>query len=364
MYSLVNVDPKKEYGVARLPEWKAVQDGLKRNLITLLQHYRHASYSVASDHLLVKFLQSLSVPLSLPSDRYYSNVSINALSVANSLQFTTPFGEGQLFKGVFFNKHTAEVVIAFDEDFDYQHVEDHWADATPVRVVRHPFPHVTLQVPNGRFVSPHHGVAVIAVNVSLLAVQHRAFRLSEQRKQTANPDYVQRNTMQFIHMFVLPNMLESYLDYAVFNRIDHLFNQTPMMMLPTRDVVHLPNYTRQVDTVLKRLLTILENSDYNARQLLAAIPAVTFPDMREVMYVPDVAPTRQILWSVILARLPMLLFMTRIAKKTGRIRNQAGLADVSTLLIRLKNQRVLDATLPKPLHTPAMNAINEILGSL
>jgi hypothetical protein len=364
MYSIVHVDPKKEYGVARLPEWKAVQDGLKRNLITFLQHYRHASYSVAADHLLVKLLQSMNVPITLNSDRYYSNISLNALNVANSLQLTTPFGEGQLFKGVFFNKQVQEVIIAFDELFDYEKIETNWQDATPVRVIQHPFPHVTLQVPNGKFVSPHQGVAVVAVNVSLLAVQHRAFLLAEQRKQTANPDYVQRNTMQFIHMFVLPNMLESYLDYAVFNRINHLFNDEPMLMIPTKSAVHLPNYTRPVDNALKRLLTILDRSDYSPQAVLAAIPAVSFPDMRQVMLVPDVAPTRQILWSVILARLPMLLFLARIAKKTGRIRNQAGLADVSTMLIRLKNQRVLDSTLPKTLYTPAMDSINEILGYL
>jgi hypothetical protein len=364
MYSLIKVDPKKEYGVARLPEWKAVRDGLTRNLVAFLQHHRHASYSVAADHLLVKLLQSIAVPHSLNSDRYYSNISLNALAVANSLQLTTPFGEGKLFTGMFFNKQVQEVVIAFDEAFDYQYVEQHWEDATPVRVVRHPFPHVTLQVPNGRFISPHSGVSVVAVNVALLAVQHRAFCLAEQYKQQTIPGYVQRNTMQFIHMFVLPNMLESYLDYAIFNRIDSHRSGQPMLMLPHKSTIHLPNYTKLTDQTLLRLLEIVERSDYSPQQLLAAIPAVTLPDMREVMCVPDVAPTRQILWSVILARLPMLLFLARVAQKTDRIRNQTGLADVATMLIRLKNQRVLDSTLPKPLYTPAMDTIHEILGYL
>jgi hypothetical protein len=364
MYSLVDVDPKKEYGVVKLPEWKAVQDGLKRNLVAMLFHYRHASYSVAPDHLLVQLLQSINVPLSLNSERYYSNISINALPVANSFQFTTPFGSGKIFRGVFFNKTVQEVIIGFDEAFNMEKVEARWEDATPVRVLRHPFTNLNLQVPNGRFVSQEAGLAVVAVNVSLLAVQYRAFRNAEQRKQVANPDYTQRNIQQFMHMYVLPNMLESYLDYALFNRVNALWLDRPLNNAPAREAVHMPTYHRQVDNVYVRLMEILKGSSYSAPALLAAVPAATQPDMRAVMFVPDVAPTRQILWSVILARLPMLLFLIQVSKKVERVQNQTGLADIMITLTRLKKQRVLDSTLPKELHQSAMAMIDEILVSL
>lgn len=364
MYSLVDVDPKKEYGIARLPEWKAVQDGLKRNLVAMLNHYRHASYSVASDHLLVQVLQSINIPLSLNDERYASNIRFNALSVANALQFTTPFGQGKIFQGVFFNRAIHEVIVGFDEPFDIKQINAKWQDATPVRVLRHPFTQLDLQIPNGRFSSPQAGLAIVAVNVALLAVQYRAFRATEAMKQQANPDYIQRNVMQFIHMYVLPNMLESYLDYALFNRINHLSNGERVYTIPSREAIHMPGYTKVVDSIYKRQLKILENSSYTAPMTLAAVPVVSVPDLRKVMFVPDVAPTRQILWSVILARLPMLLFLVRMAKVEGRVTNQSGLHNVQVVLLRLKNQRVLDSTLPAELYQPAMAMVDEILGTL
>jgi hypothetical protein len=364
MYSLVDVNPKKEYGVVKLPEWKAVQDGLKRNLVAMLSHYRHASYSVAPDHLLVQILQSISVPLSLNSERYYSNISINALPVANSFQLTTPFGSGKIFRGVFFNKSIQEVIIGFDEGFNMEKVEARWQDVTPARVLRHPFTNLNLQVPNGRFSSSEMGLAVVAVNVSLLAVQYRCFRNAEQNKQKANPEYVQRNIQQFIYMYVLPNMLESYLDYALFNRMNALWLERSVDNAGTREALHMPAYHRSVDSTYKRLLEMLKKANYSAPMLLAAIPSVSHPDMRSVMFVPDVAPTRQILWSVILARLPMLLFLIQVSKKVERVQNQTGLAEIETTLLRLKKQRVLDSTLPKELYQSAMDMIDEILVSL
>jgi hypothetical protein len=364
MYSLIDVDPKKEYGVVKLPEWKTVQDGLKRNLVAMLSHYRHASYSVAPDHLLVQLLQSINIPLSLNSDRYYSNVSISALQTANAFQLTTPFGAGKLFRGVFFSKSVQEVIIGFDESFNIDKVEAQWQDATPVRVLRHPFTNLNLQVPNGRYMSREVGLAVVAVNVSLLAVQYRAFRYAEQRKQNANPDYTQRNVQQFVHMYVLPNMLESYLDYALFNRIDALDRDAPVDNTPTREALHTPSHHPQVDVVYKRLLGMLDKVHYPVPALLAAIPSASHKDMRSVMFVPDVVPTRQILWSVILARLPMLLFLIRLAKKIERVQDQTGLADIAVTLKRLKSQRVLDSALPKELYQSAMDMIDEILISL
>lgn len=364
MYSLVDVDPKKEYGVARLSEWKAVQDGLKRNLVAMLSHYRHASYSVAPDHLLVQILQSINVPISLSSDRYYNNIGINAMAVANTFDLTTPMNSGKVFHGVFFNKTIQEIVIGFDENFDMARVEAHWQDVTPVRVLRHPFPHVHLQVPNGRFASPYSGLAVIAVNVSLLAVQYRAFSQAEARKQQANSDYVQRNIMQFVHMHVLPNMLESYLDYALFNRMEKLYHDQKMVRFPSREALHMPDYTHQVDAVYHRVINILDASNYHAPAMLAAMPAASTQDMRSVMFVPDVAPTRQILWSVILARLPMLLFLIQVSRKTERVQNQTGLTEIEYTLERLKKQRVFDTTLPKQLYQTTMAMIDEIIAAL
>jgi len=365
MYSLVDVDPKKEYGVARLPEWKAVQDGLKRNLVAFLLHHRHASYSVASDHILVQLLQSLNVPHSLNDSRYLSNVLSVGLQTANALRFVTPFGSGKLFQGVFFNSFIREVIIAYDEPFNITKVIDHWEDATPVRFLRHPYSQLGLHVPNGKVGGTQEGLAIIGVNVSLLAVQYRAFCEQERLYQLANPEHALRNVMQFVHMFVLPNMLESYLDYALFNRIDELSQGVHAPRAPGRkEAIYMASFENQVVSLYSRILDLLRASSYTAPMTLAAIPVAAAPDLRTVMFVPDVAPTRPILWSVILARLPLLLFLVRTTQVNGKLPNQAGLLDVRVTLTRLKSQKVLDSTLPKELHQSTMATIDEILGAL
>lgn len=364
MYSIVAVDPNKEYGVTRFSEWKTIQDGMKRNLIAMLEHYRRASYSVEANHLLATLLQSINVPLSLNSERYYSNIFPNALATANALKFTTPFGTGNLFKGVFFNKSITEVVIAHVEEFNMEKVERNWENVTPVRVLRHPFTNLRLQVPNGRYIATESGIAFIAVNVALLAVQYRAFVFSENFKQSVDKSYVPRNVMQFLHAYVLPNMLESYLDYALFNRMDALANDRPMYYLSHASVINQHNYQPQVDSVYTKVLDVLNKTSYTAPAILAAVPSCSTPDMRSVMFVPDVAPTRQILWSTVASRLPMIRFLTEMSKKDQVIRNQYGLSDVKEILLRLTRQKVFESTLPKEILQPTMDTIHDILSVL
>jgi hypothetical protein len=324
--------------------------------MAFLHHYKNMAYSVPPDHMLVRFLQSLDVPMALSNSRYYANLFDNALSVANALHMTTPFGTGNVFKGVFFNKNISEVLIAFTEDFNMDKVDKEWEYLTPVRVLRHPFTTLKLQVPNGKFVSPDTGTAVFAVNAPLLAVQYRAFVRSENLRRETSPDYVPRNAQQFVHAYVLPNILESYLDYALFNRMNCLFNDLPMMEFSVNSVIHQPNLQSQVDGIYQKVISVLLKSKYTAPMTLAAIPCFSSIDMRSLIFVPDVVPTRQILWSTILSKLPLLVFMARAVKQ-----DFSDLYSVRTMLEKLKRQKVLDSALPKELYQNAMTEIDEIL---
>lgn len=359
MYSFIPFNVKEVYSVTRLAEWNTTRDAMRRNLMAFIHHYRNLAYSIPPDHVLVKFLQSINTPMALSNARYFNYIFDDALSVANALKMTTPFGTGQVFKGVFFNKNISEVLIAFTEDFDLDKVERRWENITAVRVLRHPFSSLKLQVPNGKYISPETGIAIMAINAPLLAVQYRAFVRSENYKASQSPEYVPRNVQQFIHAYVLPNMLESYLDYALFNRANCLLNDLPMMEFTVNSVIHQPDLRSAVDNNYKKVLKVLADSSYTAPMTLAAFPSFSATDMRSLIFVPDVVPTRQILWSTILSKLPLLLFMARAVKQ-----DFSDLYGVRTLLDKLKRQRVLDSALPKEFYQDAMAEIDEILDTI
>ncbi len=361
MYSLFHHDPKIEYGTVHLSEWTALKEGLRRNLVALLNHYRHASYSVAADHLLVQLLQSINIPLSLTVDRYISNVYPVALSLTSPFHLTSPINSGKIFNGTFYGKGNQEVLIAVDEWFDAAKVELDWENITAVRVLRHPFSDLDLNVPNGKVKSQEQGVAVITINIALLAVQYRAFYYAERQLQKDDPNHVPRNMMQFVHMYVLPNMLGSHLDYALFNRINNLQRKTPIHKTKVGHAIFLTDYSKQVTSLQVRMLEILKRSNYSFGATLFFIPAVIRKDLEKVLLLPDVVPTRQILWSLILARLPVLLFLINTAKYGTKMRNQKEADEIGETLAKLKRQRVFESVLPVELYQSTMSTIDEVV---
>ena len=74
MYSLFNFMPETLSAVTKVSGWSNLQAGLQRNLNTVMQYYRTHPMAVESDHLLVRLLQSIDIPLSQNPERYQDNV--------------------------------------------------------------------------------------------------------------------------------------------------------------------------------------------------------------------------------------------------------------------------------------------------
>jgi hypothetical protein len=227
MHNLFNLMPNIEHGILRLPEWAYVRTELRRNLDRVIAYYRKHPTAVHSAHFLVRLLQSITVPKSLNLERYYYNVDAGALNLSMALKMTSSIYRGQLFDGVFYSD-CKEILIAHSEPFDFHQAHRNWETLCPIEVLRHPLSDLGLGLPDGDKIGSDYGIAVISINIPMLAVQYRAFRINEEYL-TGNSDS-QRSVMQFIRMYVIPNMLPSHLDHCLFNRIYNLHIGAPSVL--------------------------------------------------------------------------------------------------------------------------------------
>lgn len=361
MYNLFQTYSGKEYGILRLPEWAQYRDALRRNLATLIQFYNNTSYTVAPDHLLVRILQSIMLGQKMDTERYYANLVPLALTLASPFSLTSPINTGRVFNGVFYGKGNQEVIVAIDDYFDPLVAQKNWKSLTPVRVLRHPFTDLMLNVPNGQTKSIEQGVCVITVNIPMLAVQYRAFCQEEKLRVDSGATDAQRNVMQYVAMYALPGMLFTHLDQALFNRINHLWNNFPIHQGRSYHPMHLTNYSQQISGMQLRMIEQLKRSGYNFAQTLAYIPGAVQNDMEKAMLVPDVVPTRQVLWALVLARLPALLFLFNTAKNGAKIRDQKEVDQIAETFLQLKRQRVFETSLPSELYKSTMTMIDKIV---
>lgn len=358
MYSLFNSMPEKLSGVLKIPAWNYLQDGLRRNLETVMSYYRNHSMAVQSDHFLVRLLQSITVPKSLNIERYADNVDQMSLNLSMALKMTSSIYRGQIFDGVFYGPQCQEVLLAHNTPFDPFDADKNWRTQVPVKVLRHPMTDLGLRLPDGNDNTTDFGIAVVTIDIPLLAVMYRAFRMEEQAAQEERGEN-QRSVMQFVHMYVLPNMMPSHLDQVIFNRLHAVLKGAPLGEPRRRHSFPLVDYDDRMNAALDDMLEVLERQGKDFRGIMQQIPMVTDESMDTLMRLPNLVPTQQVTWALSLARLPAMDFLVRVSKGGANIRNRK---EVQYILrnIRMYKRNSMMKVLPPAMHADVSFEMEQI----
>lgn len=303
LFNLVNS------GVQKFSFWENERAGLKRNIARIKDYYRYNPTIVPSQHFLVRLLQSIAVPHSINTERYYDNVSLIAPRLSSVLGMTSSINRGKLFKNTFY-KGSNEVLLSITERLiDVESANKRWKELAPVKVLMHPVSTVNLSLPDGRQDLEETGMVVVSIDVPLLALQYRAFCIEQQYLNNG----AQLTIMQFIRMYVIPNMLESHLDYAIFNRIRKLHLKEPIPNFEQTHSIILIDYSNQIDGVLTRVISLLKNQVNSFSKILLTLPAITENDQSYLNEFPNTAVTRQVSWALVLTKIPVMGFLASIS---------------------------------------------------
>lgn len=332
-------------GNLRPPSWNYVKNGLQRNLETAKAYYYNRPFAVKSSHFLARLLNSIGVSHDTNLERYYDIVDTKSLTLSMTFKMTSSLYRGSVFKGTFYGTNNPEILIGTNDSFDPYWVDKNWKSVSAVTPLAHPYSDLDLLLPNGRDTSTGEGVAVVAINIPMLAVQYRAFT-----KQQYNNKIIQGESplgvAQFIHMYVLPNMLDQQLDIALFNRALNLSNGAPMGIGLVRHPFFLTNYSKNVDDVYKPLIQYCKQTNLDYKEILTQFPGVTNEDFFDLMRLPESAATRQIFWAEIVARLDALEFMMNLSIDSGVVASQQHLNYFLRTLRLYQNDRTLESAMP------------------
>lgn len=359
MHTLFDLVPRVLQGIQHPAAWPYVSHGLRANVSQVARYYRGNPQAVKGDHLLVKLIQSIDVPTSLSYERYYANVDAVSLDTSMVLKLTSSLYKGQIWDGVFYGPGSDEIIIAHTDSFNLDMVKKDWMNVTPVRVLRHAKSDLYLNLPDGRRNTTESGLAIIAINLPLLMCQYYSFRQSYWIGNEQGIDVP--SIMMFVHMYVLPNMLFSHLDQALFNRIDHLARKLPMGKTLKRHPFALIDYEYKVDQVYTEVLKNLSGVEKNFVGMLQNIPVVFRKDMEQVMHVPDMAPTRQVLWALAASRLPMLNFVLGQTHDAPGTKNQSEINTILRTFERWRHARIFEGMMPNDIQVDVIEEINAIL---
>lgn len=321
MYNLFNLKPTVGTNVRLTHDWLNVSKGLDDNLELVVGYYKTHTMAVDAQHYLVRLITNIGVPHSLPLDRYYSNVSNNAHDLTRVVGMTSPTNRGRVFSNIFYYD-VDELLLANDDEFNYEYAYNNWKDVRAVTCLRVPHSDLGLNLPNGNSNGTEEGIGITVINLPLLCVQYKAFRDNEKKLVKSIPDYQSRSLMQFVHMYVLSNMLYSYYDNVLFNRLYNLTFGIPQGESYSRHPFHLTSWEKRLDAIQKKIIKMNTNNKFDYTTMLRNTPMVSSLNLEKLMQLPDVARTRQVMWLLISSRLKVLhwlLYLNNINKSNKDI---------------------------------------------
>lgn len=332
------------YRQITLPQFVYLKGYLKKDLIKVESYYRNWVTSIKNEHLLVRLLLGLNVSFKRDIQNYVDVIGDNIGLFCNSLKITNSLGYGKVFTpGVFYGLNTTEIIVADETRFDVYEAYKHWRDLKPIRILRHPFTDLNMGLARGNeYESREYGIAVIAINVPMLALMYRAWCAYE-AQQNREASYGVRH---FIAMFVIPSMVSSHLDISLFNRMVSLYFKEDVASFHKAHSFFTTDRTAEVDDYLKKEIAILKKRRMTFDELLNIVPCVTSPTLYDLMRLPEVIPTRQVKWGLMIAQLPLLRFLLDIDHETDSGKNSYYLARLRTWLRIVRTDRVLENVLP------------------
>lgn len=320
MYTLFNITEDDREHRLSIPKFKHVKSVLTRQTQDVIDYYRFHNRNIPSNHLLIRLIYSLNVSLERDLLSYVGAVQDKTGKLAKTYKLIHPTNQNvETWDGTFYNKNTAEYIIASEEDFNVTVAWDKWRSIVPVKVHSHPFNDMSIGIPNGEY--PEHlrkGPAVISINIAMLALQFRAWVHHVRNKK----DY-SLSIESFIYNYVIPNMIKRHTEICLINRTIATYHGEPLSGFTKVHPFHVSDYSDKVDEILVKRDSYLDRRKTSFNQIYLVFDTLYFSTWAKVLRLPDIAPTRHTRWIFLLSYLPYIHFyLTVILKQDSRLDRQ------------------------------------------
>ena len=339
MYKLFNHSQLNQSRWNKPTRYDFILDFHRENLRRIINFYKISRYAVRSNHLLVQLIEQM--PHSFSSTDYeYKDLLIDYTEELSRVFKISSLGHlgSSRYPGTFLGVDSEELYISFIEDFDVNQLKGTWELESPIRFLRHPKTDLNANLLLGQSQSEEFGLSVIYINIPLLGCQYRLWR-NQQVEQLGEEG---RGTiMHFVSEVVLPNSIPSFLDIAFFNRLHNHLLGKPVSMEPDKHPFFINNRLLETDRILKQIIETNINNRQSFRHIIESVECVTESSLHSLFTIPDNPVTRQIAWTLLLARSPLLHFFLEWDKQSGGQHNRGDLQIIRRTLRQIRSDNGL-----------------------
>lgn len=293
-------------------EWLKVR--IKENVSRQQEYYASAARAVFADHPLAQLLKLIGANARLDDFDVYDNSWVRAPYVSRNLGFTSEVNKGTFKKHRLYDSDSS-MILAVPEYISVFSGLENWRDLEPVRTLWIDRPYLDMAVPSSTGDITDFSAAV--VDIPRLVLMYRGFLNYRKKIMAENINAMVLGEESFVAMYALPAMLKSQADISAVSATQAYYYDRYAPTIRVQTPIYLPSYSDTFQKVAKYALERIDGAKMQYSHMLQHLPSIYKSSALSSLVMPDMVPTTQVQWSVLVARLKTIMFLLDIGGKNG-----------------------------------------------
>lgn len=307
MFSLFNPPFTGERTKIILPLFDYLINQTKHEVSKVTDYYNDNLINAKTTDRLVKLLVELQSFMDLSPESLVNVIRNQTVRLCNAYNFVSPLNNGKISnQGEMYNRNNPELFISVEYPFGVKNCVENYSSLKPVRVVSHDFSDFSYGVTNGNYLSTESGVCVFTIDLALLALQYQQWYKKERYVKSRN---IYLPTTHFVARYIWTGILSTHMDNVIFNRLLNRIQGIPNANARQAQSYLMVDYGDRFDALFDQLIDRFKKQPTEWQQRLNSIPSLDYGTFFRSVTYPDVAPTRQIRWAMVLSKLKMVEFL-------------------------------------------------------
>lgn len=344
MYTLFTSDSNQDKITTTIPKFNSVKKIIEDDSQKIIDYYKDYQYLIDRNHLIVKILTFLNVSFKRNFIDYVETAREKTAVIAKRLKLIHPLNPNvEKHNGAFYNEQTTEYIIASDDEFDLVDAIKHWGYMPSIKVHTHPFTDFSYSFANSKYKSnSENGVAVISINIPLLALQWRMFcRVTKH----VSDFHVKANA--FATRFVMLNTLYGHIQHTIINRFMGYYLQRPLASYIRQHNVFVSDITSRLDETILQMVDVVNKKKLELNEVFTTFPSFRHASWSEAIRLPDLPTTQYTKWIYIVTYLPYVMMYLTMVKNNKSALDRDVLFTIKRNIQYLENSRGMILPLDK-----------------
>lgn len=338
MYELFTKRYRENNDIIRPGQYDLIKRNYQKEISKIENYYRASGFSVRSNHLFCRIITTALSGMSLDIHRFNQLNDLRANTYSRHFELTSEVSFGRFRKDFLYKGLTC--LLSVSDYYDVEEAYKNWETLTPVEVISHNVSNTRLLLPDNPNYNSEEGVNYVKVNIPKMLLMYRAFY---ERHIPKDEDLEGGNTSiaRFVMKYILPNMMRSHIDLVMFNRFNCLLTGEPMGESYKNHPFPIMDQDKMVDNVLMELVKHVQRKPVMYYSVLKLIPSIYKEDFQEFGLLPDLAPTKQVWWYLLMSKRRVMEMLLTQNPEKGRRLNNYYIQDLKVDLQRLKRDNSL-----------------------